>query len=54
LTSLIKQQLVNELYTYVAPVIIADSNPKQQLSFNQISVREDIIKNSCFKENSNV
>ncbi|MDE4992666.1 riboflavin biosynthesis protein RibD, partial [Francisella tularensis subsp. holarctica] len=44
----------NEFYTYFAPVIIADYNPKQQLSFNQISVREYIIINSCFKENSNV
>ncbi|MDE4986470.1 riboflavin biosynthesis protein RibD, partial [Francisella tularensis subsp. holarctica] len=38
----------------LAPGIIADYNPKHQLSFNQIYVREDIIINSCFKENSNV
>ncbi|MDE4982385.1 riboflavin biosynthesis protein RibD, partial [Francisella tularensis subsp. holarctica] len=50
----INQKLVNEFYTYLAPVIIADYNPNQQLSFNQISVREDIIINSCFKEKSNV
>ncbi|MBK2110624.1 bifunctional diaminohydroxyphosphoribosylaminopyrimidine deaminase/5-amino-6-(5-phosphoribosylamino)uracil reductase RibD [Francisella tularensis subsp. novicida FSC159] len=54
LNSFINQKLVNEFYTYLAPVIIADYKPKQQLSFNQISVREDIIINSCFKENSNV
>ncbi|MDE4940368.1 dihydrofolate reductase family protein, partial [Francisella tularensis subsp. holarctica] len=48
LNSFINQKLFNEFYTYLAPVIIADYNPKQQLSFYQISVREDIIINSCF------
>lgn len=54
LHNFISQKLVNEFYTYLAPVIIADYNPKQQLSFNQVSVGEDIIINSCFKENFNV
>ncbi|MDE5002766.1 dihydrofolate reductase family protein, partial [Francisella tularensis] len=51
LNSFINQKLVNEFYTYFAPVIISDYNTKHQLSFNKISVREDIIITSCFKEN---
>ncbi|MDE4978089.1 dihydrofolate reductase family protein, partial [Francisella tularensis subsp. holarctica] len=40
LNSFINQKLVNEFYTYLAPVIISDYNPNQKLSYNQISVRD--------------
>lgn len=53
--SFINAKLVNEFDTYLSPVVIADHNPKEKLSFTNVSLMgKDLFIRSSFKENTNV
>jgi diaminohydroxyphosphoribosylaminopyrimidine deaminase/5-amino-6-(5-phosphoribosylamino)uracil reductase len=55
LENFINKKHVNEFDTYLSPVIIANHNPKEKLSFNKITkLGNDLLINSSFKENKNV
>ncbi|AIT09688.1 pyrimidine reductase [Candidatus Francisella endociliophora] len=51
----INSKLVNEFATYLSPVVIANHNPKEKLSFTDIAfMGKDLFISSSFKENTNV
>ncbi|WP_150465558.1 bifunctional diaminohydroxyphosphoribosylaminopyrimidine deaminase/5-amino-6-(5-phosphoribosylamino)uracil reductase RibD [Francisella sp. SYW-2] len=55
LENFINQKLINELVTYLSPVVIAGCNPKEKLIFQDVSfLGEDLLINSYFKETTNV